>query len=152
MSNNPQHGEVWRWKNPPSQLILLRGLPGSGKSTFAQMLKSISQGELLHYEADMYFMTNGMYNYKPELISEAHQWCLQATSNALMNGLSVVVSNTFTRRMELQPYINIAERYKAQVTVLHVEGNYGSIHNVPDETLRKMAARWEPYAKGKPSA
>jgi len=129
-----------------TQLIILRGLPGSGKSTFAQMLKDSFKGDLMHYEADMYFMTNGMYDYKPERISDAHQWCLQATANALISGLSVVVSNTFTRRMELQPYLNLAKHHNVRVTVLHVEGNHGSVHNVPEQTLRKMAARWEPYA------
>jgi predicted kinase len=128
-----------------TQLILLRGLPGSGKSTFAKLLLNMSREKIVHYEADMYFETNGGYHFDPTKLSDAHQWCLQATSNTLLAGVSVIVSNTFTRLMELQPYLNLAKRYNVPVTVLHVEGNHGSIHNVPEQTMRKMAARWESY-------
>ncbi len=128
-----------------NQLILLRGLPGSGKSTFAKFLVNISREKIVHYEANMYFETSGEYRFDPTKLSDAHQWCRQATSNMLEAGVSVIVSNTFTRRMELQPYLNLVKQYNVPVTVLHVEGNHGNVHNVPPETILKMARRWEQY-------
>lgn len=37
---------------------ILRGLPGSGKSTYA---KKLAEEGWLHFENDMYFMKNGKY-------------------------------------------------------------------------------------------
>ena len=38
-------------------LYIVRGIPGSGKSTFAKSLGGT------HFEADMFFMKNGEYKY-----------------------------------------------------------------------------------------
>ena len=60
-----------------------------------------------------------------------------------MGGRSVVVSNTFTTKREILPYIYAAEEARASVSVVHVTGEFGSVHGVPAETLAAMAARWE---------
>ena len=52
------------------RLILVRGIPGSGKSTFARSLGGV------HYEADMFFLDE-MSNYVFDVtkIKDAHSWC-----------------------------------------------------------------------------
>lgn len=37
------------------QLIIIRGVPGSGKTTMARRLGVGSSAKILHFEADMYF-------------------------------------------------------------------------------------------------
>jgi len=55
------------------ELILLRGLPGSGKSTFA---KSISHAAVGHIEADMFFMKDWWYkNVYDTLSPELKEQC-----------------------------------------------------------------------------
>ncbi|MEM4258076.1 MAG: AAA family ATPase [Candidatus Thermoplasmatota archaeon] len=118
------------------QLILIRGLPDSGKSTMVR--EYVKQG-YLHFEADMYFERDGKYEFRPALLPKAHAWCLSQTKRALEEGKDVVVSNTFSRKWELQPYLDLGYPTK----ILTATGNYKNIHGVPDETIKRMKDRWE---------
>jgi hypothetical protein len=53
------------------------------------------------------------------------------------------VSNTFTTKKELQPYFDIAKEYGIIPTVILCQNSFGSVHNVPEETLKRMADRFE---------
>ena len=84
-------------------LFLLRGLPGSGKSTLAGDLAQVV------YEADMFFMKDGEYQFDPAKLGAAHQWCQESTRQSMINGISrIAVANTFTVEWEMQPYIDMA--------------------------------------------
>lgn len=118
------------------QLILIRGLPGSGKSTRAKALGMVG---FEHFEADMFFERDGVYEYDSSRIREAHAWCQKMARQALACGKRVVVSNTFTRLQEMEPYRNMAKR----VRVVEVRGNWGNLHGVPAAAVQRMAERWE---------
>ena len=94
-----------------SELVLIRGIPGSGKSTMASVLVMIGYE---HFEADMYFEVDGVYKYDSSRIREAHAWCQLMTQQALRRGSNVVVSNTFTQVREMAPYLEMKTR-KIQV-------------------------------------
>ena len=122
-----------------SNLYIIRGLPGSGKSTLA---KKMIAGGLAdeHYEADMAFMDKeGNYNFNPNKLGFAHRWCLNEVHAALLDGKNVVVSNTFVTKKEMRPYTILGFPYH----ILECTENYGSIHNVPQETIERMKAKWE---------
>jgi predicted kinase len=124
------------------KLMLVRGLPGSGKSTYARTLK---EEGYVHMEADMYFEdAEGTYHFNPKELQAAHKWCQDRTSALLYRGRSVVVSNTFTQHWEMQPYIDMAARYNISYEIITMSDNYGSIHGVPQETIERMKQRWEP--------
>ena len=123
-------------------LIILRGLPGSGKSSFAKYMFSNNV-----FEADQYFYdSNGNYNFDASKLHESHLDCqkrveeLMQMSETTQYGQEIVVSNTATTEKELEPYLKLAKSYGYIVVSLIVENRHGnkSVHGVPDETLEKM--------------
>jgi predicted kinase len=119
-------------------LYIIRGLPGSGKSTLAKQMG------ILHVEADMYFIqANGEYKFDATKLKQAHQYCWDWVDHYLEQGYDVVVSNTFTTRKEIKPYIDLAEKYNTEYKIIEATYNGKSIHSVPEETLEKMRKRYE---------
>jgi predicted kinase len=124
------------------KLTLIRGLPGSGKSTMARKI-AIDTGAL-HVEADMW--VNYSQPYTPEAAVSAHAICQSMVCHELVLGGSAVVSNTFTRQWEMQPYLDMARHYGSGVEIITATGDYGSVHNVPESAIQAMRERWEEVA------
>ena len=118
------------------ELVLIRGLPGSGKTTMAKELALVGYK---HFETDMFFEVNGEYRYEASRIRDAHSWCQQMTRQALAKGQNVVVSNTFTQLREMEPY----RLMTGNVRVIEARGTWQNRHGVPVEMLERMALRWE---------
>lgn len=119
-------------------LTLIRGLPGSGKTTFAKTFR------VVHLEADMYFTDpQGNYNFDPLLLKDAHLWCLQQSELHIKNGENVVVANTFVRQWEMQAYRQLAKTYNARLTVKTCIGKYKNTHGVTQQTIDKMKKNWQ---------
>lgn len=148
-----------------SLLVLIRGLPGSGKSTFARNMNNVlkpgnvkvyglDNGECqyvvenpsVHLEADMFYTDyDGKYNFSTDLLSAAHTWCIN-TARIFMNAhYNVIVSNTFTTLKEMKPYLEHAEKNNIKIVVYRMASNFGSIHSVPEETIKKMSDRFQNY-------
>lgn len=122
-------------------LYIIRGLPGSGKSTYA---KSIG---CFHIETDMFYMLDGEYNFDNRYAGIAHQWCQDTLRRAMTTGMDIAVSNTFTTLEEIDPYFELAKKFGYKVMVFHTTGSYGSTHEVPEETLQLMRDRWQRLEK-----
>lgn len=128
-----------------NNLILLRGLPGSGKSTVAELIGAKGAG-YTHFEADMYFMEDGVYKFDPTKLRMAHNWCQIQTEKAMADNTAIViVSNTFTQEWEMERYYELGKIYNYRVTSLVVENRHGGInvHNVPEDKLEAMKNRFQ---------
>ena len=127
------------------ELFLLRGLPGSGKTTLARSI------EAYHVEADMFFVHGVTNEYKFDVskLGKAHEWCQSVVDVCMSDKLrKIAVSNTFTQEWEMQPYYDLAEKYGYRVYSLIVENRHGgsedtNIHNVPKEKIDNMRKRFQ---------
>ena len=130
-------------------LIILRGLPGSGKSHICK----INTMWTYICSADDYFMKNGQYEFNKNLLDQAHQYCFQKVKNGLdLNENIIVVDNTNSTLKEYVKYKKIASYYNYNVIVIEIycKNRDQAImfasrnnHNVPIATILKMLARWE---------
>lgn len=126
---------------------ILRGIPGSGKSTFAQTLGC----RVL--ETDDHFIVNGEYVFNPLKLAEYHQLTLANFMGHLQTGEDICVANTFTKRWEYICYLQAARMMNYKVAIHEfVPMNYHeiekcierNIHNVPVSVILQMWYDFEP--------
>jgi len=123
-------------------LFIVRGIPGSGKSSLAELLTPSSN----ICTADDFHMKDGKYDWKVEDLRASHEWCQSKVNNLMKEGVSpVVVANTSTTVKEMQPYFDMAAEHGYTVYSLIVENRHGgvNIHSVPDEALERMRNRFD---------
>lgn len=123
-------------------LYLIRGVSGSGKSTFAKEL-SVALG-VNYYEADSFFIQNGEYKFDASKLGLAHSICQSRAIYELGNSRSVIISNTSTTEKEVETYAKIAEECGAKFVSIIVENRHGgtNVHNVPPEKIEQMRKRF----------
>ena len=130
------------------ELILLRGLPGAGKSTLAKVIlqfRETDEPEVL--SADDFFVNdNGVYEFDAQKIKEAHQYCqFRCSERMRQQKAKIVVANTFTQEWEMDDYFKMAERYNYRVHTVIVENRHGNenVHGVPEDKLQQMKDRFQ---------
>lgn len=138
--------------NCNNKLIILRGLPGSGKSHLANCLvNSFTNSEVC--SADNYFGKNEAYNFDPNLLKQAHDYCYNVCVEYLQNKVpTVIIDNTNSTLKEYAKYIAAANCFGYVSLVLEIptkteelakEFIKRSIHSVSMSDGLKMFGRWE---------
>lgn len=144
------------------KIILMSGIPGSGKSyvanmrinahireTFPQDQTIISDpvsrpvmpgngwktsSPIILLSCDHYFMSKGEYKFDISLLGDAHGLTLKSYIRGVQDPLNslLIVDNTNTTNEELAPYIAIAQAFKIPVEVLTVSVSGADLQKAAD--------------------
>lgn len=123
-------------------LMIIRGLPGVGKTTLAKSLRGIK-----HLEADIELRGQA---WSPQACALAHMTARAKMINLLLIGYDVVVANTFTRWGEVISYTAEAPRGTSVAIIDLYDGGLSDeqLHartrsGISLEKLQTMRARYE---------
>ena len=124
------------------RLYLIRGVSGSGKSTFAERLREAGVVDRV-IENDQFRTRGGRYVFRADDTERVCAECLRATAAALLAGQRVAVPNAFIRRWEMQPYLDLAKRGGVPVLVMVMDNQFGNVHGTPPDKLDWMKRSFE---------
>jgi len=135
--------------NKPT-ITIIRGLPGSGKTTKAVQI-CIEVGTATTSADDFFVGMDGIYRFNPAKLPEAHATCQASTRSLLERGKDVIVHNTFTQGWEATPYVEMARGFGASIAVLDLFDSgltdedlfKRNVHGVPLDSIKAMRARWD---------
>lgn len=144
------------------KVIVMVGLPGSGKSTYTKVvLREHPYAEI--FSADDYMIdTSGNYCFDPNRLGACHSACLREFTNKIIEDRNdnlfnpdydsvLIVDNTNLTNVERAPYISLALAFGYEVDVITVQAQGMSMadlakrntHGVSEETLQRMVDKYE---------
>ncbi|XDV14939.1 hypothetical protein PO909_015103 [Leuciscus waleckii] len=135
-------------------LVLLRGAPGSGKTTLAHAMVAQNPGGVV-LSTDEYFIQNGQYQFEPNLLGEAHEWNHQRAKDAFEKGQSpIIIDNTNMQCWEMKPYVAMALKHGYKVLFREPdtwwktkprELEKRTRHQVTKEKIRRVLERYDRF-------
>jgi NEDD4-binding protein 2 len=100
-------------------LILMRGVSGSGKSTYAKRIQEERGGVI--YSTDDFFMKDGEYQFDGSQIGRNHERNQQRTAEAMRMGINlIIIDNTNTQRWEMKPYVQMADEHNYTIEIVEL--------------------------------
>ena len=135
-----------------NKMVILQGIPGSGKSTYAEKLLATVKSGIIA-SADKYFTSaTGKYDFNPSKLGEAHEDCFgDVTYHGMMfteypgiyKDAMIIVDNTNLTKWEYWPYIMLARYWDMEIEFHRMGCSFETAlsrqtHGVPKNTLHRM--------------
>ncbi|XP_015273829.1 PREDICTED: NEDD4-binding protein 2 [Gekko japonicus] len=134
-------------------LVLLRGVPGSGKSYLARSLLEDNPGGIILSTDDYFYTKSGQYQFNPDRLSEAHEWNWKRAKEAFEKRVTpIIIDNTNIQAWEMKPYVALSQQHSYKVIFREPdtwwkfkpkELERRNIHGVSKEKIKKMLERYE---------
>jgi hypothetical protein len=128
-------------------VIILRGISGAGKSTYAKKLEEKRPG-LCIVSADNFFIDDdGVYTFVPKLLPDAHRMCLREFADLVrIPTADMLVDNTNTSVVEIAPYMALAQAYGHEARIITLKADVilaalRNAHGTPLETVGRQNER-----------
>ena len=115
----------------------MRGIPGSGKSTWAKNYPT----PCFIVSTDKFFIDekDGEYKFDIEKLGYNHQKAFYQFQGAVNNEVPVIIiDNTNIKRKNYKNYVEFGLSGGYTVVQKVCCGNYQSVHNVPEEKIEQM--------------
>jgi len=99
-------------------MIIVRGLPGSGKSFLVKQIK-LQYPQSVSCSADDFFMVDGKYDFQVKNLQKAHSYS-QSTCEKYCreDKCLIIIDNTNVKRWEMAPYYSMAEKFRYLVVLV----------------------------------
>lgn len=137
--------------------VLMRGCPGSGKSTRAKERARRSRElglSVVIVSADDYFVdADGRYEFDGRRLNEAHKQCFDGFVDGLFHGFDVVIlDNTNIKFSEFELYLKVASLAGRDIIIDGrapkddaevLEWHRRNVHGVPFDKVQSRARQWE---------
>ncbi|XP_054544427.1 NEDD4-binding protein 2 isoform X2 [Talpa occidentalis] len=135
-------------------LVLLRGLPGSGKSFLARTLQEDNPSGII-LSTDDYFYINGQYQFDVKYLGEAHEWNQNRAKEAFEKKVSpIIIDNTNLQAWEMKPYVALSQKHKYKVLFREPDTWWRfkpkelarrNIHGVSKEKITRMLEHYQRF-------
>lgn len=134
-------------------LVLLRGVPGSGKSYLARTLLEDNPSGIILSTDDYFYQKNGQYQFDADCLGEAHSWNWKRAKEAFEKRITpIIIDNTNIQAWEMKPYVALSQQHKYKVIFREPdtwwkfkpkELERRNIHGVSKEKIKRMLERYE---------
>lgn len=144
-------------------LVMMAGLPGSGKSTVALKIACAERGVRVRSDVErrrLHAAEPNLERYGPELGARTYARLLDCARAAVEGGQTAVLDATYTRRAHRKPVLDLAKELGVRLRIVHCDvpmdelvervrrrAAEGKDPSEADEAvLRQMAGSWEPFS------
>ncbi len=140
------------------KLIIMRGLPGSGKSSLAEGIRNVAANRGARTTAilstDDYFIEgDGVYRFKPQEIGRAHAFNQKACQTNMEDECElIIIDNTNTQYWEMKPYVRLAQEHGYVIEFQEPKTEWAweveecakrNTHQVPLKSIQQMKDRYQ---------
>ena len=123
------------------RMQIVRGLPGSGKSTFVKT----NWPHLLNLEFDQFCQREGRYSWGKDRNAEGQAWLKRMVTEVTGCGFDLTVAGVFAGSSEhLSDTVRTALFSGYNVFIKTLDGSFGNAHGVRPDDLELMKAAFVP--------